>query len=283
MLLKALLFCLPLILTLNSVGAGQTGNQPNDFELALQAIKERNVLELRTLLEKNRILIEQKDVRFGATLLHWAVVERDVEIIRLLIDSKASRVATNKEKATPLMLAVVPNPNATLDPKWNNKEVIGLLANMEVIDLPNAVGKTALHLAAEYGDEEVVQLLLEIGASPIAKTSLMKEPWQYATNERIKKILRDKAMARHAEIFKSLLHKYAERGDLHQLKLLVQSAGNKFDLNGRNANQETALIIAAKNSHFEVVAYLIKMNADVSLKDATERNVWAHLCPRQVR
>src|SRR6185369_13250561 len=111
MLRRLLLFCLLLVFMFSSIQAVPTLRQSDDFDLAVKAIKERNVSELRTLLEKDRKLVEKADDKIGATLLHWAAVERDVDIIKLLVlEYQASLAAQNKEKATPVMLALVPNP-----------------------------------------------------------------------------------------------------------------------------------------------------------------------------
>jgi len=264
----------------SSIQAVPTLRQSDDFDLAVKAIKERNVSELRTLLEKDRKLVEKADDKFGATLLHWAAVERDVDIIKLLVlEYQASLAAQNKEKATPVMLALVPNPNA--DAKPTNKEVVYLLFDKSISDLRNAADKTALHLAAEYGDEEIVLTLLNRGANPLAKSSSIKEPWYYATNLRVKKILKERAAERTTENVKSSLHEYAESGNLAGLKSLLEPANNRIYINTLNAARETPLIVAARNSHYEIVAFLIKMGADFNLQDEKGLKVWNYLCPKK--
>ena len=282
MLLKLLLFCVLLVYTVSSIQAVPALNQSDDFDLAVKAIKERNVFELRTLLEKNPKLVKKADDKFGATLLHWAAVGRDVDIIDLLVlEYHASRTAQNKENATPLMLAIVPNPNAERAAKPNNRRVVTSLFDKAASELRNSDDKTALHLAAEYGDEDVVLTLLGLGASPTAKSLVIKEPWYYATNVRIKKILKEKAAERTAENLKNSLHVYAETGDLEGLKALLQLAGNRINLNSTNAARETPLIVAARNSHYEVVAFLLKMGADFNSPDAKGLKVWDYLCSKK--
>ncbi|HET6979820.1 MAG TPA: ankyrin repeat domain-containing protein [Pyrinomonadaceae bacterium] len=280
MLLKPLLFCL-LVFTFSSIQAVPTRNQSDDFDLAVKAIKERNLAELKMLLEKDRNLIDKADDKFGATLLHWAAVARDVNIIKLLLEYHPRLGAQNKENATPLMLALVPNPNAEPDAKSNNNEVVNLLFEKATCELRNSEDKTALHLAAEYGDEDVVLTLLGLGSNPIAKSPTTKEPWYYATNVKIKKILKEKAAERTAENYKSALHEYAETGNLAELKSLLQLAGNRINLNSTNAAGETPLIVAARKSHYEIVAFLIKMNADFNVPDAKGLKVWDYLCAKK--
>jgi ankyrin repeat protein len=280
MQLKTLLFCV-LVFTFSSIHATPTLSQSDDFDLAVKAIKERNVAELRKLLEKDRKLVEKAYDKFGATLLHWAAVERDVDIIKLLREYHPRLGAQNKENATPLMLALVRNPNAEPNAQPNNIEVVTLLFDKATSELRNSADKTALHLAAEYGDEDIVLTLLGLGASPIAKSPMIKEPWYYATNERVKKILKEKAAERTAENFKSSLHEYAESGNLAGLKSLLEPAASRIYINSLNAAGETPLIVAARNSHYEIVAFLIKMNADFNLPDAKGLKVWDYLCSKK--
>lgn len=282
MLVRPLLSCMLFVFMFSSIQAVPTRSQSDDFDLAVKAIKERNVSELRMLLQNDRKLVEKADDKFGATLLHWAAVERDIAIINLLVlEYHASRSARNKENATPLMVAIVPNPNAEQSVKQNNNAVVSALFDEAASELRNSAGKTALHLAAEYGDEEIVLTLLRLGANPLAMWSTIKEPWYYATNERIKKILKERAAERKAKNFKSTLHEYAETGDLARLKLLLEPAASRIYINSLNAAGETPLIVAARKSHYEIVAFLIQMKADVNMPDAKGLKVWDYLCSKK--
>jgi ankyrin repeat protein len=275
---KPLLFGMILFASVSCLAVGQTQKPSSDFEAARQAIQRRESATLRDLLDRNQKLIEEKDSKFNATLLHWAALEKDVNSVQLLVNKKASLDTKNNEEAIPLFLAIIPKPNATMDDKRNQEEVVRLLADPKVIDTPAVDGKTALHLAAELGDENIVRLLLELGANANAETKLKKKPWQYAANEQIKRILIDKAKSQTAVTLAMSLHHYAQTGNLNGLKALLQKEGKSIDLNIRNSEGQTPLMVAAKNCHFEVVTYLIKMDADTSVRDSQQRRVWELLC-----
>lgn len=275
---KSLLFGMTLVVSVSCIAVGQTQKPSSDFETARQAIQRRELAILRDLLDRNQKLIEEKDSKFKATLLHWAALEKDVNSVELLVDKKAPLAAKNNEEAIPLFLAIIPKPNATLDDERNQEEVVRLLAVPKVIDTPAVDGKTALHLAAELGEENIVRVLLELGANANAETKLKKKPWQYAANEQIKRILIDKAKSQTAAILAMSLHHYAQTGNLDGLKALLQKEGKSIDLNIPNSEGETPLMVAAKNCHFDVVTYLIKLDADTSARDSKQRRVWDLLC-----
>lgn len=276
--LTRLLICLAVVLSVTSVIVSQPRKPPSDFDLAVRAINKRDAATLKTLIEKDETLVLKKDERFGATLLHYAAVEKDLGIIELLVNKGAARYEMNNEDAIPLLLAVVPNPNVKLNAEQTRRIVEWL--SPQVIDLPNVDGKTALHLAAEYGDEAMVSALLTAGANPNLQTiTSKKRPLDYATNPQIRKLLGDTSSPKPAENFAALLLQYASEGNLEKLKDLVRRAGDKLNINSTNADGDTALILAAKKSHFKIVEFLIKRDANTSLPDAKNRTVWELLCP----
>src|SRR5437867_11425172 len=130
-----------------------------DVRLA-EAARRADVEAVRSLLkQKVDVSAAQGD---GMTALHWAAVNDDLEVARLLIEAGADVKATTRIGAqTPLFLACT-NGNAAM---------IGLLPHAGAD--PNSVnavdGETALMRAAAAGGADAVRTLLDHGAAVNAK------------------------------------------------------------------------------------------------------------------
>jgi ankyrin repeat protein len=102
--------------------------------------------------------------------------------------------------------------------------------------------QTVLHWAAERGDKEVVQLLLEKGADAAAKDD----------NGR------------------TVLHLAAEGGNKEVVQLLLEKGA---DAAAKDDNGRTVLHLAANGGNKEVVQLLLKKGADAATKDDYGRTV----------
>eukprot|EP01083_Nonionella_stella_P298010 1011776_1 len=106
----------------------------------------------------------------------------------------------------------------------------------EEIDTPNKDGKTPLHLACTVGDENIVQLLVGLGAkATVDKDGL--QPVEYAVIEGHSKIV--EMMASHGETVESrtvdtmrpladrnilcMQRSYIVRGCINQIELIFQN------------------------------------------------------------
>jgi ankyrin repeat protein len=107
----------------------------------------------------------------GSTSLMRAARTGDVEIMKILLDSGANPHARRRDLATALFIAAsgrrggLPTGPRTI-PGASNIEAIKMLvaAGLDV-NAFNLNGQTALHVAAQRGDDDIVKLLGELGAS----------------------------------------------------------------------------------------------------------------------
>lgn len=293
-----------LILALCFGAAPQTAPE-TDMNAAIAAIKAGNIEELRRLLTKSPGLAQASDKKYRATLLHWAADEKNLEAVTLLIDKGASPAAQNNERATPLQLAILPNPAKPSVPDL--LDIVKKLSDTEVVKLANIDRKTPLHLACQYGHLEVAEFLIkEMKADVYVRTNTDKEPLDYARAsknvELVKLLEAEKARLSlttpttptppptptpstttpttptpPATPDSSVsLHDAARDGDLEAVKSILRAhPGWK---NSRNAQWETPLHTAAKNRRLAVIAELIKQGADVTLRDDKDKTFWDLLC-----
>lgn len=126
-----------------------------------QAIGREQVDLVRFLIEKGA-KVNVADVR-GFTPLHKAAAAGNVEIVKLLVVAKADTDA-EMYGLTPLMFAVSSRkPDAVL-------ALLDLGVNVNYGSRSGNVGQTALYLAIQNGDVEMVKLLLARKANPNART-----------------------------------------------------------------------------------------------------------------
>ena len=103
----------------------------------------------------------------GTTTLHIAAREGDAELVRLLIERRATVDTRTREGLTPLHKAIMHNQTPV---------VKLLLDNGANIEARENHGKSPLHLAAELGQGNMVRLLLGKAASTSATDSEGRTP-----------------------------------------------------------------------------------------------------------
>jgi cytohesin len=189
----------------------------------------------------------------GRTALAWAVERGDAEMIRIL--GGAARyagpppgpvaVVETARPAPPPAEWVAPIPDALLDEHGTTRlmraaargdlaEVRGLLAGRANVDARDRrSGFTALHLAAESGQPDVVAALIQGGAAIEARTAHDATPLMIA----------------------------AQGGKVDAVKVLLRAGA---DLGARTEAGMTALAQAAAWGQVKMVRFLIAVGADVN-------------------
>jgi ankyrin repeat protein len=131
--------------------AGQTG--------LLLALRQGSIKVANFLLQQNAVDVEARN-RAGESPLMMAALKGHLPQARRLIDRRAE---VNKPGWTPLHYAAS-NPDAV-----NADMVRLLLAHFAYIDAESPNKTTPLMMAARYGSDAVVALLLKEGADPLLR------------------------------------------------------------------------------------------------------------------
>lgn len=132
-------------------------------DLFTDAVHRGDAAHIRSLLAGQPDL-QARDVD-GNTALHWAALNGDAQLVKVLLERGAPPDITNHVGATPLLYAV-----------GNVESVRALLEAASTVNKASKFGTTPLVAAARYPvSSDVVRLLLERGADARSKTNALRE------------------------------------------------------------------------------------------------------------
>lgn len=132
----------------------------------LKAVKERKGEDATRLIEQpgsGAVLINTRDITTGQGALHIVVERRDAAWLGFLLQKGANPNIADKKNVTPLMLST------QLGFKDGVEWLIKFRAN---IDQTNRGGETALIMAVNLRNPEMVRLLMKNGANPDKRDSV---------------------------------------------------------------------------------------------------------------
>jgi hypothetical protein len=141
--------------------------------------------------------------------------------------------------------------------------------NPNIINKASHSLKTPLHLAAQIGSKEIVQLLIDHGANIDASEGGFTTPLHYAVSGGYTDIVQ-LLLERGTDIRavgqggRSPLHSAAQHGNTPILKLLLQHGAH---INANDSNGLASMHLAACYGHQEAVTSLIQSGADVNAMD----------------
>jgi len=115
---------------------------------------------------------------------------------------------------------------------------------------------TPLHFAAQAGQTDVVEYLITNGDDVNAENIQGEAPLQFAADKEIMELL----IANGAEV--STIHTAVMIGDLTKVKAFLEKG---TDVNSKGWSGRTALHIAAREGHKEIVELLLANGADVNI------------------
>lgn len=197
----------------------------------------------------------------GATVLHQAAKDGDMEMIRfLLMNTRTMWSVRSQEGYTALHYAAF----------TENMEMVKYLIELDRDDVNVNVqsnnGSTPMFLAARVGNRDIVELLNENGGDPELSERVGKTPIYIAAQhghiETVRYLAKSTtADADHAadQGWTALLVA-AEGGNLNIVQALIDAGC--VDVNLTNINGASALYLASQNGHMEVVKCLLAGRAD---------------------
>ena len=263
---------LSLCLVALSAAAYGAGSTP-----LIEAAKNRNTAAVKTLLaQKADAKAFEPD---GTTALHWAAHWNDLEMVNGLLAAGADPKAVNRYGVTPLGEAAGSTGGAVVERL--------LKAGVDANTLTTEEGETALMTASRVGNLEAVKTLLDRGANPSARESYKGQTaLMWAASEG------------HADVIKLLLAKGADskilsdnrdttlpklpagsptapvsRGGLTALSFAARQGqieavnallAGGTDINQKDIDGHTALVLAILNKHHDLAQVLIGKGADVN-------------------
>ncbi|XP_065200755.1 uncharacterized protein LOC135831864 [Planococcus citri] len=212
------------------------------------------------------------DIRFDDednSFLHVAAKRGIKEIAVALVKQGADVNALDTVNKSPLYIAAQ---------EGNDQVAEVLIANKANVNAVNKHG-TALHMAAGYGHENMVALLLKNGARTDVKDSLNRTPLVMAVIRDqlriVEMLLQHEKVNLNAEGSGdlTLLHLVALQGSLELVKYLVSKG---CDVNARNNNGLKPIHVAASEGHKNIVEFFINKGLLVDEISSTDFTTLHH-------
>lgn len=188
--------------------------------------------------------------RYGVTPVSLAAKNGSAEMIELLVKAGADVNAQEADGQTPLMIAARTGSAPAI------KALVGHGAPVKVQD--NWMGETPLSWAAAENHSDAVRALLELGADPNARSKTLSFPeFRWVTSGMV-----STALPRGA--WTPLMHA-ARQGAFEGARALADGGA---DLNLKDPDGTTALVIAIINAHYDLAAMLLEKGADPNVADS---------------
>jgi ankyrin repeat protein len=140
----------------------------------LEAVEKKDRRTVVELVNKNKTIVDSRDVSKGHTALHIAVQRRDLPWIDYLLGLNANANVADKEGTTPLTMAA----------QMGFTEAVSLLSERGArVDVPNSAGETPLMFAVHRRDLGLLRVLLRAGADPDRRDNSGRSARDYAALE----------------------------------------------------------------------------------------------------
>lgn len=260
-------------------GAEVDAQTEDEFPALFRAAQSGQAAVLLKLLSQDPDL-EARD-RGGQTSLLVASVKGHKDIVELLLARGAAVDAQDKDGRTPLLALAAEKSTAST---WNTggRDTARLLiTHGSNVDFKDQIGRTPLLWAATNGHYDLVEMLLEKGASVFAVNNRGRTALHLAidssdatfTDDIMRLLLHHQANAcATSDGGWTPLHNAAQKGLTSVVELLLESGAS---VNATLSNGMTALHWAAFNGFEDVVRVLLSQrDADPGIKDGFGRAPW---------
>lgn len=230
----------------------------------------------------------------GNSLLHIAVYNNNLRLIRKAIELGANVNLLNDERRTPLHIAAGKGHAEAVEILLRNnaiqnivdckgempifralrkerlKAVESFIANFGNVKLVNANSETLLHLAAEKGLADVARILIKAGVPKDVVSNSGCTPLQIAVEKGfagvVQVLLKGRVNKRVVDLKKrTILHLSIHYNHTQITRILLNSGG--IAINARDKKSCTPLHYAVENNQHEIVELLLNFGADVNAAD----------------
>jgi ankyrin repeat protein len=217
---------------------------------------------MKLLIGQNKDPMLKARNMYGSTPLHEAAMKGYEDTAQLLIEYGADVVDLNIGKSTPLYLALANG----------KRDMVRLLLQRQArvqLEITAKDGWTALHKAADMGDEEMVALFLQNSAMANAGDDRGMRPLHLAARRGYQEVVRLLVLSEaevHSKAFDGLtaLDHAVTGGHLEVARILLD---NGAPLEHRSSDKWTALNRAARGGHEKLVALLLHRGADALIEN----------------
>jgi ankyrin repeat protein len=212
-----------------------------------------------------------KDWVDSLSLLHWAVFERDIKLITILIDAGADLNAKDYRNETPLLQYTIRAGQV-----YDNSIPKILIEAGANLDMQNERGDTSLHLAIKRGNRKLSKMLIESGANLDVQNNSNYTPLHLAILEEMsdlaKEIIESGAnLDLQDEFGDTPLHIVCVETNPELAKVLIDAGAN---LNMENENTFTPLHLAIRRHNVSIAQMLIQAGANVKIRAVDGKTPW---------
>ncbi|XP_044059170.1 LOW QUALITY PROTEIN: ankyrin repeat and protein kinase domain-containing protein 1 [Siniperca chuatsi] len=236
-----------------------TSDDQHDKDSILSLLSKKDFGSFRQSVKREHVYTEFSGKK---SLLHYTVASRDAASVERVLSLGAEVNCTTARGYTPLIIAVLHSLH----------DIISLLLEHGAAATQGDEDQwTALHFAAQNGDDRTARLLLDKGAVADAAEKAGWMPLHLACQNGHETVVRlllsrlsEEAVREREALGRTPLHLASAYGHLNIAKLLLSQGA---DPNATDCSLSTALHLSAEEGHNRVVRLLLKSGAIIDSAD----------------